>query len=169
MCGVATEYGGALSGAARLAPDLILVDLEFSGSRGFKLIGELIRNRPGASILALSADGRPESANRALRAGAQGYILKPESPEEIIQAILDTLAGEIYVSEAILEAPAIWRKKRLRREFVALRSGNRSNRVFQPLLGQRPIKAAGGGDRIREGSLRKSPCEAAPELRTDKD
>jgi len=99
VCGDAEEAGAALRGIEELKPDLILLDVSLSGPDGLDLL-KIIRTRDSAlPVLMLSMLDESLYAERALRAGANGYIMKQEATERVLVAIRHILGGEIYVSE----------------------------------------------------------------------
>jgi DNA-binding NarL/FixJ family response regulator len=100
-CGEAPDADIAMDLIAKLKPDLVLVDLSLKGKPGLELIKDLKARYENLLILVLSMHDESMYAERALRAGARGYIMKQEATEKILLAIRRILAGEIYVSEAI--------------------------------------------------------------------
>jgi DNA-binding NarL/FixJ family response regulator len=107
LCGEESEADRALKEIARLKPGLVIVDLELNGKSGPALIPRLRRLDPELKILAASAHDGACCADRALQAGADGYIWKQEADsEELIEAIRDVLGGYIYVSEEVVEGRA---------------------------------------------------------------
>ena len=106
VCGEAGDVATALTGIPRLNPDLILVNITLPGESGLSLIKKLRGMAPHIKMLVVSMHDEALYANRVLRAGAAGYILKQEDPEEIVRAIRDVLEGRTYVSEAVLDSKA---------------------------------------------------------------
>jgi DNA-binding NarL/FixJ family response regulator len=102
VCGQASEADPALKDIARLAPDLVLVDISLPGKSGLDLIKELRAVNRKVKILVVSMHDEALYADRVLRAGGDGYIMKQEDLDEIIHAIRDVLGGHIYVSEEVL-------------------------------------------------------------------
>ncbi len=102
VCGEAGDAERALPAIARLKPDLALVDITLPGKSGLELIRELRSRNNKVKILVVSMHDEALYANRVLRAGGDGYIMKQEDPEEIVHAMRDVLGGHIYVSEAVL-------------------------------------------------------------------
>jgi DNA-binding NarL/FixJ family response regulator len=98
ICGEAETAAQALDAVATLMPDLILTDITLPGRNGIELIKDICAVRPGIRILAISTHDESLYAERALRAGARGYIMKDESPSIMMQAIRQVLAGRIFVS-----------------------------------------------------------------------
>jgi len=93
---------GSLEGIARLKPDLALVDITLPGKSGLDLIKSLRSANIHIKLLIVSMHDEALYADRVLRAGGDGYIMKQEDPDEIIHAIRDVLGGHIYVSEEVL-------------------------------------------------------------------
>src|SRR5208283_5144859 len=112
VCGQAGDADRALHAIARLDPDLVLVDITLPGKSGLELIKELRLQNSKVRILVVSMHEEALYADRVLRAGGDGYIMKQEDPEEIVHAIRDVLAGRIYVSEQVMENPSKAPKKR---------------------------------------------------------
>jgi len=81
--------------------DLVLLDISLAESSGLDMLKDLRTRFPNLRTLILSMHEESLYAERALRAGARGYIMKGASCEELIQAIRQVLAGEIYLSEAM--------------------------------------------------------------------
>lgn len=102
VCGEADNATEALKAIIRLKPDLALIDLTLPGKSGLDLIKELRAVDRKVKLLVVSMHDEALYANRVLRAGGDGYIMKQEDPEEILHAIRDVLNGRIYVSEQIL-------------------------------------------------------------------
>ena len=102
VCGEAGDYGQALKGITRLKPDLALVDITLPGKSGLDLIKKLRSENIHIKLLIVSMHDEALYADRVLRAGGDGYIMKQEDPDEIIHAIRDVLGGHIYVSEEVL-------------------------------------------------------------------
>jgi DNA-binding NarL/FixJ family response regulator len=82
-------------------PDLCLVDVTLKDGDGLELIKELKSGTPDVAILVLSMHDEQLYAERALRAGARGYVMKGEPPATLLDAIRRVLAGEVYVSPAM--------------------------------------------------------------------
>lgn len=79
-------------------PDLVILDLMLGNEDGLELVKQVRMLRPSMSLLVISMHDELIYAERALRAGASGFIMKKEAPEEVIRAIRSVLAGEIYLS-----------------------------------------------------------------------
>jgi DNA-binding NarL/FixJ family response regulator len=89
-------------GSAR--PDLVIVDLSLAEGTGLDLIRSLRESLPGLPVLVLSMHDEALFAERALRAGARGYIMKREAITGLVGAIRQVLAGRIYLSEGMAQA-----------------------------------------------------------------
>jgi len=90
--------------AAMLAdpPDVAIVDLSLKNSSGIELIKELANQLPGTSVIVLSMHEEVSYAERALHAGARGYVTKRESTDRIVEAIRKVLGGQIYATPDLL-------------------------------------------------------------------
>jgi DNA-binding NarL/FixJ family response regulator len=106
VCGEAGDAEQALRAIARLEPNLVLVDITLPGRSGLELIKELRAENRRVKILVVSMHEEALYADRVLRAGGDGYIMKQEDPEEIVHAIRDVLGGHIYLSEEVLASTA---------------------------------------------------------------
>jgi DNA-binding NarL/FixJ family response regulator len=102
VCGEAADAEQALEAIPSLKPDLVLVDISLPGKSGLELIKDLRARNGRVKLLVLSMHDEALYADRVLRAGGDGYIMKQEDPEEVVHAIRDVLGGRIYVSEQIL-------------------------------------------------------------------
>lgn len=103
VCGQAEDAADALAHVAALKPDLILLDIELKTSSGIDLIRQLLTLCPAARILALSMHDEALFAERSLRAGALGYVMKQAPVPEVLSAMRRVLRGERYVSPKIQE------------------------------------------------------------------
>lgn len=93
--GTAEETLGALSS---MAPDLVITDLSLPGKSGLDLVKELAESHPELPVIVLSMHDEAIYAERCLRAGARGYLMKNEGADKLLTAIREVLAGEIHVS-----------------------------------------------------------------------
>lgn len=101
VCGEAGSAEEAVAILDRCKPDLAIVDISMGGVNGIELIKNLKAMNPKVAVLVLSMHDESHYAERALRAGAHGYVMKREARDRIMQAIRTVLAGDIYVSERI--------------------------------------------------------------------
>ena len=143
VCGEAADADTAMDAVARLHPDLAVVDLSLQGKPGIELIKDLKVRYPDIRILVLSMHDEKMYAERVLRAGARGYIMKQEATEKILIAIRRILAGDIYVSDAI--------SGRLLQQLAA--GGNKPLKSSLDLLSDRELEIfqlLGRGKSVRE-------------------
>ncbi len=101
VCGTAGEIPTALHAIEDCDPDIVTVDITLGGLSGLRLVEELAACRSDLPTLVLSVHDESLYAERALRAGAKGYIMKTEPSENIIGAVKKVLGGEICVSETL--------------------------------------------------------------------
>lgn len=101
VCGQAASGGEALELTEKLQPDLALVDISLDDMNGLQLIKNLKARRRQLRVLVLSMHDESLYAERALRAGAHGYVMKREAPTHVIAAIQKVLAGDVFLSEAL--------------------------------------------------------------------
>ena len=98
VCGDAGDIPRALRAIENSKPDITIVDMSLGHSSGISLLKDLSRYYPGVSTLAYSMHDESVYAERCLRAGAKGYIMKNEPPEKVVSAIRIILEGKIYLS-----------------------------------------------------------------------
>lgn len=101
ICGQAEDAHEAMRAIRELNPDLVIVDISLRTTSGIDLIKDIRAQFPALPVLTLSMHDEALYAERALRAGAKGYIMKQEAPEEVVTAIRRVLAGTTYVSQGM--------------------------------------------------------------------
>jgi len=101
VCGEAEEMQVALPAIITADPDILVVDISLHGPDGLELLKNVRLKSPRLPVLILSMHDESIYAERALRAGANGYIMKQEATEKVLVALRRILSGEIYVSERI--------------------------------------------------------------------
>lgn len=101
VCAEAGTPKSAVAAAQAHAPDIAIVDLMLDGAGGTELIKQLRALFPGLRILVLSMHEESVYAERALRAGASGYVMKQEASGTVISAIRAVLAGDMHVSRKL--------------------------------------------------------------------
>ncbi len=106
VCGEAETRPAALQAMLAQNPDIAIIDISLKDSSGIELIKDLKRSRPNVAVLVLSMHEESHYAERALRAGARGYIMKRETTQKVVTAIRQVLQGKLYVSEAVAAAMA---------------------------------------------------------------
>jgi len=99
VCGEAENARQAVEAAQNLKPELVLVDITLPDKDGLELIKDLHALHPALPLLVLSMHDEALYAERVLRAGGRGYIMKQEGGKKLMQAIRQVLGGGIYVSE----------------------------------------------------------------------
>lgn len=99
VCGESENAEGALDSVQSLKPDLVLADISLPGKNGLELIKDFQTLQPGLPVLVISMHDESLYAERVLRAGGRGYIMKQEGGKKLMQAIRRVLDGKIYVSE----------------------------------------------------------------------
>ncbi len=107
VCGQAENAAQALAGIAEKAPKLVIVDISLNAASGLELIKDLRVQHPSASPLVLSMHEEELYAERAMRAGARGYVKKRETSKNILAAIRRVLEGGIYISEKLSNSMAL--------------------------------------------------------------
>lgn len=99
VCGEADGVRSAIAAAAASHPDVALVDLSIHDGDGLELVRELRSRYPRVRSLVLSMYDEMVYAERALKAGARGYIMKAEAAKTVMTGIRAVLRGEVFVSQ----------------------------------------------------------------------
>ena len=113
ICGEAGEAEKAMQAIALAKPDVVMVDITLPGRSGLDLIKDIKTRQPELPVVVLSMHDERVYAERALRAGALGYVMKSEPADNVMTAIRKALRGEVYVSDSIASTMV--------REFVGLK------------------------------------------------
>ena len=103
VCGGAENVNRALQAIADLQPDLVVADITLQESDGIDLVKEVNRRYKGLPVLILSMHDEFLYAERALHAGARGYIMKQDAMESVVTAIRHVLEGKVYLNETMKE------------------------------------------------------------------
>lgn len=101
VCGSAASPAEALRAIAETEPDLVLLDLSLGEDSGLELIKQIKATYTELLVLVLSMHDEAYYADRVLRAGAMGYVMKQESASQVVAAIHQVLDGKIYLSESM--------------------------------------------------------------------
>ena len=101
--GMAKDRKEALGMLEKVKPNLAIVDLNLGQEDGLELIKDISVINPSTKVLVLSMHDERFYAERALKAGARGYIMKQEAESQVINAIQTVMEGKIYLSERELE------------------------------------------------------------------
>lgn len=99
VCGESDNAENALDALSALKPDLVIADISLPGKNGLELIKDFQAILPNLPVLVISMHDESLYAERVLRAGGRGYIMKQEGGKKLMQAIRRVLEGKIYVSE----------------------------------------------------------------------
>jgi DNA-binding NarL/FixJ family response regulator len=137
VCGEAKDSAEAIAGIAKERPDVVIIDISLANESGLELIKNLTKQFPQLAVIVLSMHDEALYAERALRAGARGYVMKHETSRSVLASIRRVLAGDIYVSERIVNRMAL-RLSSARRAAASSpveRLSDRELEIFQ-LLGQ---------------------------------
>jgi DNA-binding NarL/FixJ family response regulator len=135
VCGGAATADEAMAIVRAKRPDVVIIDISLQESHGLDLIGQVKQFDEHARILVWSMFDEKVYAERALRAGAMGYVNKRVPTQDVIHAIRSIVAGDVYVSGGLTALLAgLGRRKRPRDDYVAPLT-NRELQVFE-LLGQ---------------------------------
>ena len=137
VCGEAKDSPEAIEGITKEQPDVVIIDISLANESGLELIKHLVKQFPQLAVVVLSMHDEALYAERALRAGARGYVMKHETSKSVLASIRRVLAGDIYMSERIVNRMAI-RLTSARRQAASSpveRLSDRELEIFQ-LLGQ---------------------------------
>ena len=110
VCGEADGATSALQAIREAAPDFVVLDISLDGPDGLELLKTLRVRYPTLPVLVLSMHDEAVYAERALRAGANGYIMKQEATDRVLTAIRHILGGDVYLSDRLT--------KRMLQQFV---------------------------------------------------
>jgi DNA-binding NarL/FixJ family response regulator len=101
VCGESTDGGPVMGMISSLKPDAVVLDLTLKDVNGLELLKELHAKHPQLPVLVLSMNEEMVYAERALRAGALGYVHKEEATDKVVLALRQILEGEIYAAEIV--------------------------------------------------------------------
>jgi DNA-binding NarL/FixJ family response regulator len=110
VCGEAEDATSALQAIQESTPDFVILDISLDGRDGLELLKTLRVRHPNLPVLVLSMHEESMYAERSLRAGANGYIMKQEAADKVITAIRQILGGDVYLSDRLT--------KRMLQQFV---------------------------------------------------
>ncbi len=138
VCGESADAPHALQEITATKPDVAIVDISLRQGSGIELIKNLKAVQPDVAVMVLSMHDERLYAERALRAGARGYIMKSETAKRVIMAVRQVLAGKIYMSEglaAVFAEKFVDGRSACRRLRWRMQLSDRELEVFQ-LLGK---------------------------------
>ena len=101
VCGEAQDAQAAMLAITQCKPDILIVDISLNGPDGLDLLKTIRNSHPDLPVLILSMHDEATYAERALRAHANGYIMKQEATEKVLVAVRRILNGEVYLSDRI--------------------------------------------------------------------
>jgi DNA-binding NarL/FixJ family response regulator len=101
VCASAEDGPGALRAIALHRPDIVILDISLNGPDGLSVLKDIRLTDADLPVLVLSMHDESLYAERVLRAGARGYIMKQEATERVLEAVRRIRAGEVYVSDRI--------------------------------------------------------------------
>lgn len=101
VCGEADDPDAGLTLVEQLHPDVVVSDLSFGGLSGIEFIKDIKARFPRMPVLILSMHDEAHYADRALRAGAMGYIMKHAGGSRVVDAIRQVMSGQIYLSPEV--------------------------------------------------------------------
>ena len=109
ICGEAEDAPRALSAVGVLKPDVAIVDLSLTTGSGLELIKDIRAHSPDVAVIVLSMYDEALYAERALRAGARGYVMKRETTKKVLAAIRRVLEGGVHDTLVTISRPS-WQK-----------------------------------------------------------
>lgn len=102
VCAVAADVKEARKALTEQKPDMAIIDITLGDDNGLELIKEIRRSNTSMSILVLSMHGEYIWAERALKAGANGYLMKKEASESVLSALRNIRNGQVHVSNTMV-------------------------------------------------------------------
>jgi DNA-binding NarL/FixJ family response regulator len=106
ICGQAEDSATVIAGFAKARPDVALIDISLKNESGLELVKNLHNQFPSVALVVLSMHDEALYAERALRAGARGYVMKRETSKSILTCIRRVLEGGVYVGERVVNSMA---------------------------------------------------------------
>ena len=101
VVGEASTGAGAVTESARLAPDVVVMDIRMPGTDGIQATAQVIRQPPAPRVLVLTTYDIDEYVYDALAAGASGFLLKDARPEELVDGVRVIAAGDALLAPAV--------------------------------------------------------------------
>src|SRR5262245_10320587 len=106
VSGEAEDSSQAMMGIVKARPDVALIDISLKNESGLELVKNLESQFPLVALIVLSMHDEALYAERALRAGARGYVMKRESTKSVLASIRRVMEGGVYVSERVVNSMA---------------------------------------------------------------
>jgi DNA-binding NarL/FixJ family response regulator len=107
VCGEAKNSAQAIDGIMKTRPEVALIDISLENESGLELVKQLASRFPEVALIVLSMHDEGLYAERALRAGARGYVMKHETSSSVLASIRRVLEGGVYISERIINRMAM--------------------------------------------------------------
>lgn len=107
VCGEAKDSADAIAGILKEGPDVAIIDISLTNESGLELIKDIAGQFPLVALVVLSMHDEGLYAERALRAGARGYVMKHETSKSVLACIRRVLGGGVYVSDRIANRLAL--------------------------------------------------------------
>ncbi len=101
VCGALTDTGTLPREAARISPDVVLLDVDIPGHDPFGSVRALADRSPSTRVVMFSAHVRPELVDRAIDAGAWGFVSKSDGEDALVEALRRVVAGEFVLSPEV--------------------------------------------------------------------
>jgi two-component system invasion response regulator UvrY len=101
IVGEGEDITQALSEVNRMAPDIVMLDLQLAGRSGFEVLAEMQRRQMATKVIVLSMSDQPRNVAEALRMGASGYVLKGSASTELVTAVEAVQQGRRYLGEGL--------------------------------------------------------------------
>ena len=121
VCCEAESAGQAMDAIALRKPDLVIADITLPDKSGLELIKDIQAMHPGLRVLVVSMHDESLYAERVLRAGGRGYVMKQEGGKRLMEGIRRVLAGDVYVSD------------KMSKRILEIFTGQRSNSSGSPV------------------------------------
>jgi DNA-binding NarL/FixJ family response regulator len=103
IVGEGADITQALSDVGRLAPDVVMLDLQLDGRSGFEVLAEMQHRQMSAKVIVLSMSDQPRNVAEALRMGASGYVLKGSASSELVAAVDAVMQRRRYLGEGLTD------------------------------------------------------------------
>jgi|YelNatPaOPRAMG01_1025707.scaffolds.fasta_scaffold03403_5 DNA-binding NarL/FixJ family response regulator len=103
VCGESHEVQNAVLLARRFKPEVLILDIGDGVKHGSRLVGDLVADRPATAVLIYSLLDEAVFAERFIRAGARGYLMKQDPGDALVAAVREVLAGRVYLSHRMRE------------------------------------------------------------------
>lgn len=135
ICGEAEDVPNGFKIIQIQKPDFVIIDISLKNTNGLELVKDIAKHLPNIKTVVLSMHDEKIYAERALKAGALGYIMKDKTSDEIVKALREILKGNIYVSNSIVTSIVLKAVKSHDQVFVPDILTNRELEIFE-LIGK---------------------------------